>query len=120
MTSVSHSWTLPAIHASSWQSTDEIHSAATGLERYGSSRPRASQPATSPTAHNDMRGRSLSPSIAKTPSARNLLIIQVVTSTLQPMIETLRWLAIFIIAALRERRDLALENLALRQDRKSV
>ena len=31
------------------------------------------------------------------------------------MIETLRWLAIFIIAALRERRDLVLENLALRQ-----
>ena len=31
------------------------------------------------------------------------------------MIETLHWLAIFIIAALRERRDLALENLALRQ-----
>jgi putative transposase len=31
------------------------------------------------------------------------------------MIETLRWLAIFIIAALRERRDLALKNLALRQ-----
>ena len=31
------------------------------------------------------------------------------------MIETLRWLAIFIIVALRERRDLALENLALRQ-----
>jgi putative transposase len=31
------------------------------------------------------------------------------------MIVTLRWLAIFIIAALRERRDLALENLALRQ-----
>jgi len=31
------------------------------------------------------------------------------------MIETLRWLSIFIIATLRERRDLALENLALRQ-----
>jgi len=54
-------------------------------------------------------------SIAKTPSARNPLIIQVVPSTLQLMIETLRWLAIFIIAAHRERRDLALENLALRQ-----
>jgi len=54
-------------------------------------------------------------SIAKTPSARNPLIIQVVTSTLQPMIETLRWLAIFMIATLREHRDLALENLALRQ-----
>jgi len=33
------------------------------------------------------------------------------------MIETLRWLAIFVIATLRERRDLALENLALRQQR---
>jgi putative transposase len=31
------------------------------------------------------------------------------------MIETLRWLGILIRAALRERRDLALENLALRQ-----
>src|SRR5215472_11306698 len=31
------------------------------------------------------------------------------------MIETLRWLAILIIATLRERGDLALENLALRQ-----
>jgi hypothetical protein len=31
------------------------------------------------------------------------------------MIETLRWLAIFIFAALRGHRDLALENLALRQ-----
>lgn len=31
------------------------------------------------------------------------------------MIETLRWLAILIIANLRERADLALENLALRQ-----
>jgi hypothetical protein len=29
------------------------------------------------------------------------------------MIETLPWLAIFIIATLRERRDLALKNLAL-------
>jgi hypothetical protein len=31
------------------------------------------------------------------------------------MIETLRWLGILIRAAVRERRDLALENLALRQ-----
>jgi hypothetical protein len=31
------------------------------------------------------------------------------------MIETLRWLAILIVAACREQRDLALENLALRQ-----
>jgi putative transposase len=31
------------------------------------------------------------------------------------MIVTLHWLAIFVFAALRERRDLALENLALRQ-----
>ena len=31
------------------------------------------------------------------------------------MMVTLRWLAIFVIATLRERRDLALENLALRQ-----
>ncbi len=31
------------------------------------------------------------------------------------MTQTLRWLAIFIMAAFRERRDLALENLALRQ-----
>jgi hypothetical protein len=31
------------------------------------------------------------------------------------MIETLRWLGILMRAALRERRDLALENLALRQ-----
>jgi hypothetical protein len=31
------------------------------------------------------------------------------------MIETLRWLGILIRAALRGRRDLALENLALRQ-----
>jgi hypothetical protein len=31
------------------------------------------------------------------------------------MIETLHWLAIFIFAAVRERRELALENLALRQ-----
>src|SRR5215831_12697557 len=31
------------------------------------------------------------------------------------MIEILRWLAILIVAALRERGDLALENLALRQ-----
>jgi len=31
------------------------------------------------------------------------------------MIETLRWLGILIMAAVRERRDLALENLALRQ-----
>ena len=61
-------------------------------------------------------------SIAKTPWARNPLIIQVVTSTLQAMMVTLqammvtlRWLAIFVIATLRERRDLALENLALRQ-----
>jgi len=53
--------------------------------------------------------------IAKTPWVRNLLIIQVVTSTLQPMIETLQWLAIFVIANVRDRRDLALENLALRQ-----
>jgi len=37
------------------------------------------------------------------------------SSTLQPMIETLRWLGILMRAALRERRDLALENLALRQ-----
>ena len=54
-------------------------------------------------------------SIAKNSSARIPLIIQVVTSTLQLMIETLRWLTIFIMATLRERRDLALENLALRQ-----
>jgi hypothetical protein len=53
-------------------------------------------------------------SIAKTPLARNLLIIQVVSSKPQPMIETLRGLAIVIFAALRERRDLVLENLALR------
>ena len=53
-------------------------------------------------------------SIAKTASARNPLIIQVVTPTLQPMLETLRWLAIFVIVAFRERRDLALGNLALR------
>ena len=53
-------------------------------------------------------------SIAKTPLARNPLNIQAVTPTLQPMLETLRWLAIFVIVALRERRDLALENLALR------
>ena len=31
------------------------------------------------------------------------------------MIEILRWLGILIVAALRERGDLALENLALRQ-----
>ena len=31
------------------------------------------------------------------------------------MIETLRWLAIFVNATLRDHRDLALENLALRQ-----
>jgi hypothetical protein len=31
------------------------------------------------------------------------------------MIETLRWLGFLIRATLRERRDLALENLALRQ-----
>ncbi len=31
------------------------------------------------------------------------------------MIATLRWLGILIVAAFRERRDLALENLALRQ-----
>ena len=31
------------------------------------------------------------------------------------MIKTLRWLAIFVIATLRERRELALEDLALRQ-----
>jgi putative transposase len=31
------------------------------------------------------------------------------------MIETLRWLGILVLAAFRERRDLALENLALRQ-----
>src|SRR5215472_11289085 len=31
------------------------------------------------------------------------------------MIETLRWLAILIVAAFKERGDLALENLALRQ-----
>jgi hypothetical protein len=54
-------------------------------------------------------------SIAKTPSARNPLIIQPGPSTLQPMIEAMRWLGILITAALRERRDLALENLALRQ-----
>jgi len=54
-------------------------------------------------------------SIAKTSTVRILLIIQLVTSTLQPMIDTLRWLAICIFAALRERRDLELENLALRQ-----
>jgi hypothetical protein len=53
--------------------------------------------------------------IAKNSSARIPLIIQVVTYTLQPMIETLRWLAISIIATLRGRRDLPLENLALRQ-----
>jgi hypothetical protein len=52
---------------------------------------------------------------AKTPQAGKVLIIQPVPSTLQPMIETLRWLGILIRAALRERRDLALENLALRQ-----
>ena len=52
---------------------------------------------------------------AKTPSARNPLIIQPGASTLQPMIEAMRWLGILIMAALRERRDLALENLALRQ-----
>jgi hypothetical protein len=54
-------------------------------------------------------------SIAKNSSARIPLIIQVVTSTLQLMTETMRWLAIFIIATLRQHRDLALENLALRQ-----
>ena len=57
-----------------------------------------------------MRDIQISLSIAKTPSARSLLILQVVTSTLQPMIETPRWLAIWVIAALRERWDLALEN----------
>src|SRR5215470_1885651 len=31
------------------------------------------------------------------------------------MMEVLRWLGILILAAVRERRDLALENLALRQ-----
>jgi hypothetical protein len=31
------------------------------------------------------------------------------------MIEVLRWLGILISAAVRQRRDLALENLALRQ-----
>jgi hypothetical protein len=31
------------------------------------------------------------------------------------MIEALQWLGILIVAAFRERRDLALENLALRQ-----
>ena len=60
-------------------------------------------------------GQTTTLSIAKNSSARIPLIIQVVTSTLQPMIKTLRWLAIFMIATLRERRDLALENLALRQ-----
>lgn len=54
-------------------------------------------------------------SIAKNASARTPLIIQVVTAILQPMITTLRWLAIFIFPTLRDRRDLALENLALRQ-----
>ena len=43
------------------------------------------------------------------------MIIQAVPSTLQTMIEAIRWLGIVIVAALRERRDLALENLALRQ-----
>jgi hypothetical protein len=54
-------------------------------------------------------------SFAKTPSARNPLIIQVVPSTLQPMIEAKRCPGIVIMAALRERRDLALGNLALQQ-----
>ena len=31
------------------------------------------------------------------------------------MIETLRWLGVLLITAVRERRDLAFENLALRQ-----
>jgi len=31
------------------------------------------------------------------------------------MIETLRWLGVLLLTAARERRDLAFENLALRQ-----
>jgi beta-lactamase family protein len=50
-------------------------------------------------------------SLAKTPSARKPLIIWPVYSTLLLMIETLRWLGILTIAAFRDRRDLALENL---------
>ena len=34
---------------------------------------------------------------------------------LQPMIEAMRWLGFLIMSTLRERRDLASENLALRQ-----
>jgi hypothetical protein len=79
---------------------------------HGSRRLSATRPGTARARHWDV-GRHLS--MAKTPSARNPLIIQVVTPTFQSMIETLRWLAICIIAALRERRNLALENLALRQ-----
>ena len=44
-----------------------------------------------------------------------VLIIQPVPSRLRTMIEIVRWLGILILAAVRERRDLALENLALRQ-----
>lgn len=54
-------------------------------------------------------------SLAKTPSDWESLIIEIVPSPLQPMIETLRCLRVLIRAALRERRDLTLENLALRQ-----
>ena len=43
------------------------------------------------------------------------MIIQPVPSRLRTMIEIVRWLGILILAAVRERRDLALENLALRQ-----
>src|SRR5437867_860048 len=34
------------------------------------------------------------------------------------MIETLRWLGVLLITAVRERRDLAFENLALRQQQR--
>jgi hypothetical protein len=43
-------------------------------------------------------------------------IVRITTSTIPPhLIETLRWLGILIRPGLRERRDLVLENLALRQ-----
>jgi putative transposase len=51
----------------------------------------------------------------RTPSAPRRGLEQPVPSRLRTMIEILRWLGILIRAAVRERRDLALENLAIRQ-----
>lgn len=54
-------------------------------------------------------------SLAKTPSVWNALIIGCLPLILRLMIETLRWLVILIVASVRKQRELALENLALRQ-----